>query len=257
MKKFTALLVLFLVAVFSTSCNINKYDRRELIVFAASSLSESLSEIKELYEYENDVDIVYNFDSSGTLKKQIEEGAECDLFISASQKPMNDLECIDDDSRFDILENKVVLVVSDEVSNIDGFDDMVAKLNNEEISMAIGNEDVPVGEYTNLIFDYYNIDLNSFSSTGLITYCTSAKEVVSHVSEGLVDCAIVYQTDAVEEELQIVAIATEDMCSKVRYPVALINKSKNHNEGIMFLSFLKDEKASEVFTKYGFTFLPE
>ncbi len=257
MKKFLALLFLFLITIISTSCNTNEDDEHELIVFAASSLSESLNEIKEVYECENDTNIVFNFDSSGTLKKQIQEGAECDLFISASQKPMDDLECIDDNSRFDLIENKVVLVVSDEASDINSFEDLFTKLNNKEISMSIGNEDVPVGEYTNLIFDYYNFDLESFSNTGLITYCSSAKEVVSHVSEGLVDCAIVYQTDAVQEELNIVAVATEEMCSKVRYPAAMINKSENYDEGLRFLSFLKDEKASGVFTKYGFTFLPE
>ena len=97
----------------------------ELIVFAAASLTETLTAIGEIYSAENPgVTFSFNFDSSGTLKTQIQEGADCDLFISAGQKQMNQLDStasadvntegldfVDSDSRVDLLENKVVLCV--------------------------------------------------------------------------------------------------------------------------------------------------
>ena len=102
-------------------------EKTELIVFAAASMTETLNQIKELYEAENpDVTLVYNFDSSGTLKTQIQEGADCDVFISAAPKQMNQLDASKDKdvssdgielvrqrSRISFLEYKVVLTIQE------------------------------------------------------------------------------------------------------------------------------------------------
>ena len=116
-------------------------EKVELIVFAAASMTETLTTLGDQYmaEHEN-VTIVFNFDSSGTLKTQIEEGAECDIFISAGQKQMNQLDITADasvntdgldfileGSRFDILENKVALAVPEgNPANINSYDDLKA-----------------------------------------------------------------------------------------------------------------------------------
>jgi molybdate transport system substrate-binding protein len=115
----------------------------ELTVFAAASMTETLTAIKSLYEAAHpNVTLVYNFDSSGTLKTQIQEGAECDVFISAGQKQMNQLDIsaspdvntegldfVLAGSRINLLENKVVLVVPDgNPANIKSFDDLAAAL---------------------------------------------------------------------------------------------------------------------------------
>ena len=99
-------LLLFLLSLFS-GCAKPQEGETVLTVFAAASLQETLTELGERYvqEHEN-VRIVFNFDSSGILKNQIQEGAECDIFISAGQKQMDGLDCILEGSRFDILENK-------------------------------------------------------------------------------------------------------------------------------------------------------
>ena len=139
-----------------------KADAQTLIVFAAASLTESLTEAGELFKNDNQgVDISFNFDSSGTLKTQIEEGSDCDVFISAGQKQMNqldanakkdhdkDLDFIASDTRFDILENKVTLCVpQDNPKAVQSFDDMAQKLGAGEILLGMGNSDVPVGQYT-------------------------------------------------------------------------------------------------------------
>ena len=138
----------------------------ELIVFAAASMTETLTELGNKYMEENqNVTIVFNFDSSGTLKTQIQEGADCDVFISAGQKQMNQLDInasaevntegldfVLADTRFDILENKVALAVPDgNPANINSYDDMITGLKDGSIMLAMGNSDVPVGQYTQKI----------------------------------------------------------------------------------------------------------
>lgn len=255
MKRIASIIVFLSILICLYGCNKKPDDTTELVVFAASSMTESLTEIAQQYTENNpNVRITFNFDSSGTLKIQIEEGAECDIFISASQKPMNSLECVIDDTRFDILENKVALVVSeDNPKNIKSFKDMVSHLNSGDVLLAVGNSDVPVGEYTLKIFDYFNIDINELHKSGCITYGSNAKEVTTQVSENLVDCGIVYHTDATTANLSIVDTATKEMCGEVIYPAAIINSSVNIGLAKEFLSYLKNEEAVAVFEKYGFT----
>lgn len=240
----------------------------ELVVFAAASMTETLEEIAELYKaVDPNVFITYNFDSSGTLKTQIEEGAVCDLFISAAQKQMNQLDItqneeknpdrldyIDPDTRVDLLENKVALCVPENnPKNIHSYDELVSALEGGDILFAMGNEDVPVGQYTQKIFSYYSLDEAALAEKGVITYGSNVKEVASQISEGAVDAGVIYQTDAFSAGLTIVDTATEDMCGKVVYPAAVLKNSANAEAAQAFLDFLKTEEASKVFEKVGFT----
>ena len=180
-------------------------------------MTETLTEISELYAKENpNVELVFNFDSSGTLKTQIQEGAACDLFISAGQKQMNQLDITADpevntegldfvleDTRIDILENKVTLCVSEgSESGIATFDDLAAALKEGNILMAMGNSDVPVGQYTQKILAYYELSEEELASNGVISYGSNVKEVTTQVSEGSVDCGVIYCTDAFSAGLQ-------------------------------------------------------
>ena len=141
----------------------------ELIVFAAASLTETLNAIAQDYSVENPgVTFRFNFDSSGTLKTQIQEGADCDLFISAGQKQMNQLDItasadvntdgldfVDSSTRVDLLENKVVLCVPEgSDKGIDSFDALAEHLKTQDILFCMGNSDVPVGQYTQKILAY-------------------------------------------------------------------------------------------------------
>ena len=191
----------------------------ELIVFAAASMTETMNQLKEMYEQNNpNVTVTYNFDSSGKLLTQIKEGADCDLFISAAPKQMNamdgsligdaeknpdGLDLIVTDSRVDLLENKVTLTVPEgNPKGIESFDQLAELLKNGDVMLAIGNSDVPVGQYTLKIFNCYGIDETAVANK--LTYGNNVKEVASQVSEGTVDCGIIYATDAHSAGLTVV-----------------------------------------------------
>lgn len=240
----------------------------ELTVFAAASMTETLTEIAEMYKkVAPNVTIAFNFDSSGTLVTQIQEGAECDLFISAAQKQMNAIDSTSDKeknpdgydfveqgTRADILENKVTLVVPEgNPKGIESFDDLAKMLGSKEILMAMGNSDVPVGQYTQKILAYYELDEEELANAGCITYGTNVKEVTTQVSEASVDCGVIYCTDAFSAELTIADYATADMCGQVIYPAAVMNISKNKKAAQAFLDYLRTDECTAVFEKVGFS----
>ncbi len=232
--------------------------KAEIVVFAAASMTETLEEIAKLYaNVDPDVTITYNFDSSGTLKTQIEEGSVCDLFISAAQKQMNALEeggYIASDTRIDLLENKVALCKAENSKkDISSYEDMKKHLEEGDILMAVGNEDVPVGQYTQKIFKYFGLDEKALADKKVLTYGSNVKEVTTQVSEGSVDCGIIYQTDAYSAGLTVTDTATEEMCGQVIYPAAVLKQSKQSEKTKAFLDYLKTKEASEIFKKVGFT----
>lgn len=240
----------------------------ELTVFAAASMTETLTELGDMYMKEHkNVSIVFNFDSSGTLKTQIQEGAPCDIFISAGQKQMNQLDItasadvntegldfVLEDTRFDILENKVALAIPEgNPKNINSYDDLKAGLESGNVLLAMGNADVPVGQYTQKILAYFNLDEATLAANGNLTYGTNVKEVTTQVSESTVDCGVIYQTDAASAGLTVVDTATAEMCGQVIYPAAVLNISKHQDEAKAFLAFLKGSEADAIFEAVGFT----
>lgn len=240
----------------------------ELIVFAAASMQETLSELGSKYTQEHpEVTIQFNFESSGTLKTQIQQGADCDIFISAGQKQMNQLDItaspdvntegldfVVAQTRFDILENKVALAVPEgNGAGIESYDDLIEGLSRGSVMLAMGNSDVPVGQYTAKIFEYYGLNEEELASSGCITYGSNVKEVTTQVSEATVDCGIIYQTDAYSAKLTVVDTATAEMCGQVIYPAAVMNVSKNPDAAKVFLEYLKGDTADAVFESVGFT----
>ena len=240
----------------------------ELTVFAAASMTETLEEIADLYaEVEPGVTLSFNFDSSGTLKTQIQEGAECDLFISAAQKQMNELDgslgedvnpegldYVEQGTRIDLLENKVALAVPDgNPAGIESFEDLAEKLQAGGILMAMGNSDVPVGQYTQAIFEYYGLDEAALAETGVLTYGSNVKEVTTQVKEASVDCGVVYATDAASDGLTVVDTAAPEMCGQVIYPAAVLNISGHKEAAEAFLDYLQTEECMEVFESVGFS----
>lgn len=230
----------------------------ELIVFAAASLTEALTQIAEDYKTAApNVTLAFNFDSSGTLKTQVEEGADCDVFLSAAPKQMNELEELDllvADGRLDLLENKVALAVPDgNPAGIASYDDLAERLKAGSVLLAMGNADVPVGQYTQKIFTYYGLDETALAENGCLTYGSNVKEVTSQVSEAAVDCGIIYATDAVSANLAVVDTAAEEMCGRVIYPAAVLNITKNQEAARAFLNYLTTDGTRTVFAGLGFT----
>ncbi len=241
----------------------------ELIVFAAASMTETLNKIAELYKKAApNVTLVFNFDSSGTLKTQIQEGADCDLFISAAPKQMNALDASRDKdggnpdgldfvlqgTRVNLLENKVALAVpAGNPRGINSYNDLIAGLKDGSVMLAMGNSDVPVGQYTQKILAYYQLDEAALAEAGVITYGSNVKEVTTQVSEAAVDCGIIYGTDAFSAGLTVVDTATAEMCGQVIYPAAVLNVSRNADAAKAFLEYLKGAEAGAVFASVGFT----
>ena len=239
----------------------------ELTVFAAASMTETLNQIAEDYKtVDPNVSLTFNFASSGDLLSQIKEGADCDVFISAAPRQMNALDgsligdteknpdrldLIVTDSRVNLLENKVTLTVPEgDPKGIESFDQLAELLKGGDVMLAIGNSDVPVGQYTLKIFNYYGIDETAVANK--LTYGNNVKEVASQVSEGAVDCGIIYATDAHSAGLTVVDSATAEMCGQVIYPAAVL-KGDKEDAAQDFLAYLQTDAAMTVFESVGFS----
>ena len=268
MKKLLSILLSLAMILCLAACGDSQEDEDvELIVFAAASMQETMEEIQNLYkEVAPNVTIVYSFESSGTLKSQIQEGADCDIFISASPTQMNQLDAnggeqntegldfILSDTRLDLLENKVTLAVPDgNPAGIESFDQLADLLQNGEVFLTMGNSDVPVGQYTQKIFTYYGLDETALAEAGKLTYASNVKEVTTFVSEATVDCGIIYATDAFSAGLTVVDAATAEMCGQVIYPAAVLKNSQHPTEAQAFLDYLSTDDAAAVFESVGFT----
>ena len=284
MKKYLSLLLALCLALSLTACGGSKEEPAqtetpaetaetaaepvEITVFAAASMQESLDAAIEQYKsVAPEVTVVMTYDSSGTLLTQIKEGASCDLFISAAPKQMNALDgALKDDaeknpdgldyivegSRIDLLENKVTLAVPEgNPAGIESFDQLAELLKNGNVTLAIGNSDVPVGQYTQKIFAYYEIDEAAIASK--LTYGSNVKEVTTQVSEGSVDCGIIYGTDAFSAGLTVVDGATAEMCGQVIYPAAVLNCGEQPEAAQAFLDYLCTADALACFEGVGFS----
>ncbi len=242
-------IVCLLLLLCLTGCSASRQE--QVIVFAAASLKETLTEIGSQYMVlHDDVELIFNFDSSGTLLTQIEEGAACDLFLSAGQKQMNNLSEIPL-QRINLLENKVVLAVPDgNPDEVTSFSSLKEKLEAGTILLAIGNSDVPVGQYTQKILAWLELDEQHLAQNGQITYGSNAREVTLQVTEGAVSCGIVYATDARSAGLTVVDTATESMCGQVLYPAAVLQPSEAAQA---FFEYLQSGAADAVFSSVGFT----
>ena len=269
-NKMIALLmaaVLIGAALFA-GCGETSAEKVKLNVFAAASMTETLEQAAELYKKEApNVELVFNFDSSGTLKTQIEQGADCDVFISAAQKQMNQLDIEADPeinkdqldfvlkgTRFNILENKVVLAVPEgNPAGIRSFED----LGTDKLTLlALGNEDVPVGQYSEEILTTLGI-LDTLLASGKITYGSNVKEVTTLVQTKAADAGIIYETDAFSAGLDYVAKADSSLCKRVIYPAAVMKNSKQQDAAKAFLEFLKTDACVKIFEGVGFTVLNE
>ena len=240
----------------------------ELFVSAAASMTESLDKVIAEFEKENpDCTVTPTYDSSGTLETQIIQGASCDVFISAAQKQMNELDgeneaCLGDNyvlkgSRIDLLENTAVLVVSESMkSEIKSWDDFVEKLksaqSSEDMIFCMGNSDVPVGAYTSKILTNLGISEDDLVSKGIVTYGTNVKEVTSQVQSGAADCGIIYSTDAYSAGMTPVATADSSLAGEIIYPAAVMENGENQEAAKAFLDFLQTDKAMKEFTAVGF-----
>jgi molybdate transport system substrate-binding protein len=211
--------------------------KTELTVSAAASLRESLLSVQSIYQTNKpNNQIIYNFGSSGSLQQQIEQGAPVDIFISAASKQMDELQkkgLIVNDTRKNLLKNKIVLIVPKDNQTIVNFRDLAT---NKVKSIALGEpESVPAGKYARKVLSYLGI-LDNVKSKAV--YGKDVRQVLNYVATGNVDAGIVYLTDAkTSSSVKVVEIAPEKSYSPVVYSIAAIKNSKKLKEAKELISF--------------------
>lgn len=224
----------------------------DLYISAAASLTEAMDDIITLYTKENqEVNIILNLGSSGSLQRQIEQGAPTDVFLSAAKSKMTALKdegLLMNDESTDLLKNEIVLIVPKNSGSINTFDDLIT----EKIKIfAMGEpESVPAGKYAQEVLKTLNMndDLKDKS-----VFAKDVKEVLTWVELGEADAGMVYQTDAlVSEQVKIVAKAPSESHTPIIYPAAVIKETKYPEEAKAFLEFLSSEEALDIFNTFGF-----
>ena len=230
----------------------------EITVSAAASLTDVMEEIKELYEEKSGNTLMMNYGSSGALQQQIEEGAPVDVFISAAQKQMDTLQekgLIDEESRINLLENAVVLIVPADGANED-ITDFQSLAADSVVNLAIGEpESVPAGRYAKEILTALEL-WDALEAEEKLIFGKDVRQVLTYVERGDVDAGIVYMTDALStDQVKVVAPAPAGSHTPVTYPVAIVKGCAEQEAAEDFMAFLQSEEAAAVFDKHGFTFI--
>lgn len=248
--------ILIIVAMIFTSCESNKEKHQSVTIniSAAASLTDALNEISTEYAKTSQDKLLFNFAGSGSLMTQIEEGAPCDLFISASKEHMDELDTqglIEEKTRVDLLGNTLTLIASEESKDLVSMDSLAG---DEVKSIAIGTpESVPAGKYAQ----------QSFQTLGIaeqvgpkLILGKDVRSVLDYVETGNVDCGFVYKTDALLlKSGAIIQDVPEDYHKPIVYPMAVLSESQNKEAITEFYEFLQTDYAKGVFEKYGFTVL--
>ncbi|MBO7743083.1 molybdate ABC transporter substrate-binding protein [Paenibacillus sp. MWE-103] len=225
--------------------------KTELLVSAAASLKDSLDVIEKSYEKKHpDIDLVFNYGSSGTLQKQIEQGAPADLFFSAGQKQMDALvkaNLISDHAT--LLNNDLVMVVpSDVKTTYTTVKELTAK---SVKKIAVGQpESVPAGQYAQETLNARGV-WNSLQSK--LVYAKDVRQVLTYVETGNVDAGFVYKTDALtSSKVRIALNILPSVHSPILYPAGIVKETKHAAEAKAFYAYLQSSEADAVFAKYGF-----
>jgi len=224
----------------------------EVTVSAAISLKDSLDEIGKIYEKAHPgVKISFNYAGSGTLQRQIEQGAPVDIFFPAAEKQMGDLQAknlIDTGTRRNMVRNQLVLIVPASDSTTRSFQDLA---NPSVKVVALGEPStVPAGMYARQSLERLGL---WGSVERKVVLAKDVRAVLTYVETGNANAGMVYQTDAQgSQKVRIVAFAPADSHDPIIYPAAILKGAKNPAGAAPFLAFLSSSEAREVFAKYGF-----
>lgn len=275
MKRFTAVLLVAIMAARMMACGskeeAEEAEEAEIQVFIAASLNTVMTELAEMYNEEHpEVTITYNADSSGTLMTQIEEGYECDIFFSAAQKQMDQLEedgLVVDGTRANVVNNQVVVVtLKDSDTKVTGLENIGDA---ENIALAGGS--VPVGKYTRQALVNLGILEEAEDVAAITTQQVSdalggveiseqdnVSKVLAAVVEGSCEVGTTYYSDTYgyEDDLTILETVSYDLTGNVIYPIARIINSEADDAQTKaaedFLAFILSDEAKAVFDAYYF-----
>lgn len=248
-----AVLVMVLSMAVMTGCGAEE-EPTEVTVLAAASLTDALDEIIAEYEKDADATITASYAGSGDLVQQIEGGAPCDIFISASKSNMDQLEeggYVNTDTRKDLLINTLTLIAAAEAADTVTMDTLTSDAVG---TIAIGEpETVPAGKYASQVFENMGI---TAGVEGKVVYAKDVRAVLRYVESGDADCGFVYRTDALlldEEAGTIIGDVDTALHDAIVYPAAILADAPEADAAADFFEFVQSDFAKDVFTKYGFT----
>lgn len=246
-------------------------EETEIQVFIAASLNTVMEELAKNYNEDHpNVKITFNADSSGTLLTQIQEGYECDIFFSAAQKQMDDLEAVGlmvEGTRADVVNNRVVVVtLKDSGTKVTGLENL-----GDAQSLALAGGSVPVGKYTRQALinmgmlpetdDPASITTEEISEAlgGVeISEQDNVSKVLTAVVEGSCEVGTTYYSDTYgyENDLDILQTVSYDLTGNVIYPIArVVNEEADEAQTAVaedFLAYILSDEAKEVFEAYYF-----
>ncbi|QKY70816.1 molybdate ABC transporter substrate-binding protein [Lentibacillus sp. CBA3610] len=253
MRRIIAFMIISIL--FLTGCT-SQEDSGEtvLLVAAASSLSDTLSELKQEFESEHpDTTLELNYGASGKLSQQISQGAPVDVFLSADQEWMDQLadeDVIAADTRTDFIQNRLVVISTQNTSfSINELDDLPT-LNTDQIT--IGDpESVPAGKYAEQALRNLNIWEEAKEK---FVYTGSAQQTLTYVESGNTEVGIVYASDLERSGLVSELLTIDDnLHDPIEYPAAVIKSSQATEKANAFIQFLQTDDAQAIFEKYGFS----
>ncbi|MFC3040600.1 molybdate ABC transporter substrate-binding protein [Virgibacillus xinjiangensis] len=245
--------LLFVMAGWKTFMDVAPDGKTELTVSAASSMMDSLMEVKEAFEKEEpQIDITYNFGGSGTLRRQIEQGAPIDVFFSASKREYTRLdEAGMIVNGIALLQNRLAVVVPEGAADR-SFDDFVRS----ERKLALGTpKAVPAGTYAQEALEKRG-DWAPLEDR--IVFAKDATHVLTLVEKGSVGAGIVYMSDIQDEQgIRVLEEIDETLHTPIEYTAAVIGNREGQDEHTMtaakrFLKFVQSEESMETFRRYGF-----
>lgn len=250
-KIIAGLIVAGVLALNLTGCSKKQEDKKDLTISIAASLQKPMEEIKKEFENKNKVIINYNVGGSGTLEKQIVQGANVDVFFSANEKYVNELinkDLINKNEKYNILQNSLVLIESNKSNEkINNLNDLVGL--KEKIAIGEVNT-VPAGQYAKETLE--NLKLWD-KLKGNFVYAKSVTVAKNYVEKGEADFGFVYKTDAINMKNSKIAYEIPSNYHKpIIYSLGIIKNSKNNKESKEFVEFLKSNEAKRVFKEYGF-----
>ena len=247
------LLILFVGALFNGwPSSVFAQTKSEITVSAAISLKDSLDAIGKMYEEKHpDVTVRLNYGGSGTLQRQIEQGAPVDVFFSAAEKQMDDLQdkgLVASGSRRDVVSNELVLIAPAANTTLRGFQDLA--LPGVKV-VALGEpKTVPAGLYARQTLEHLGL-LAQVEKKAVLA--KDVRAVLTYVETGNADAGIVYRTDAESStKVRIVAVTPNDSHDPIVYPAAILKSAKNSSGAALFLAFLLGPDSRAVFLKHGF-----
>ena len=223
----------------------------ELNISAAASLKEAMADIQTEFKKVNpNVTLTVNFGASGSLQQQIEQGAPCDIFISAGQSQMKALDeksLLLENTKKDLVKNDLVLVGPKDTTVTS-----LSDLTSDKIKkIAVGEpKSVPAGKYADEVFTKLGI---KDAVASKLVFAKDVKEVLAWTTSGNTEVSFVYKSDALSSNsAKIIEIVAEDKHSPITYPIGIIKASKNPDVSKAFEDFLFTDTCKKIFEKYGY-----